>query len=557
MKKSFAFLLAAMVIVTLAGCTKSAETLTGKADGFGGVVTVTVTREGDKITDVKVDAPSETKEIATPAIEQLPAAIVAANSAEVDAVAGCTVTSNAIKYAVNNAINPTEFPYPVEKTEDAAPPAAVTAGSVFHGVGVVNNARLGPGADSTETAVYSFNDVVANVLFDADGKIVSVLVDVVEVATPNYDGAGMPHFAGFPGMGGYKADPNHDTNIVDPVEVTDDAFLADVSAWESKRDRGDTYKMGAGTWAQQMNAFEKSFVGKTVAEVEEWFTKYCSDVNGRPLVDGSTNEQDKAKYDALSDEEKAALAEVTAGATMSIKDAHGDILGAIKEAYDNRRAVELTEAKAIGIGVVNNGRVGPRQDADGVQQYSFNQVYANTVFDAEGKVVALYVDILEVATPNGDHEGSPAFRGFPGQKGYNNNIGGTLSVVEPTEDTFVADVENWLTKRERGDTYVMTGGTWEQQMDAFEKAFVGKTVDEIEEWYKKYCSDVNGRPLVAGSTNEQDKAKYDALTDEEKAALAEVTAGATMSVNDVHGDIIKAIRDSYDDKIAIDVTISK
>lgn len=59
MKRIVSALIVAALLTSLAGCSSS-ETLTGTAKGFGGTVTVTVTREGDKITDVKVDAPNET-----------------------------------------------------------------------------------------------------------------------------------------------------------------------------------------------------------------------------------------------------------------------------------------------------------------------------------------------------------------------------------------------------------------------------------------------------------------------------------------------------------------
>jgi hypothetical protein len=76
--------------------------------------------------------------------------------------------------------------------------------------------------------------------------------------------------------------------------------------------------------------------------VEAWFAKYASDVNGRPLKADSSNEQDVTKYNALSDEDKAYLADVTSSATMSLKDSHGDILAAIRKSFENKVPVELT-----------------------------------------------------------------------------------------------------------------------------------------------------------------------------------------------------------------------
>ena len=88
-----------------------------------------------------------------------------------------------------------------------------------------------------------------------------------------------------------------------------------------------------------------------------------------------------------------------------------------------------------------------------------------------------------------------------------------------------------------------------------QQLFVGKTVDEVEEWFAKYCSDANGRPLKESSSGEGDAEKYAALTDEEKAMLADVTSSATMSLNDSHGDILSAIRASFENMVNVDLTL--
>ncbi len=98
-------------------------------------------------------------------------------------------------------------------------------------------------------------------------------------------------------------------------------------------------------WDKQMNFYQEFFKGKTVAEIETWFAKSTSDVNGRPLKEKSKNEKDIEKFSKLSDSEKKELVDVVAGATMSIKDSHGDILGAIKNAYENRVEITLPSSK--------------------------------------------------------------------------------------------------------------------------------------------------------------------------------------------------------------------
>lgn len=76
----------------------------GTATGMGGDLSVKVKRDGDKIVSVEILCHSETAGISDRAIEELPGAIVAANSPDVDTVSGATITSNAIIAAVKKAI---------------------------------------------------------------------------------------------------------------------------------------------------------------------------------------------------------------------------------------------------------------------------------------------------------------------------------------------------------------------------------------------------------------------------------------------------------------------
>lgn len=565
MKKLLAVVLCVFMLLSIVACAKetqappaNAETLTGVGKGFGGDVKVTVTKEGDKIISVVAEGPHETNGVGTPALEQLPAKIVEANSTEVDVIAGATITSKAIIYAVNNALDPVKYPAPTDEAKEDKKPEAVVAAEVYQGFGFASEGRLGPGKDDTDTPVFSFNDVFAHTLFDQEGRILAMTVDVLEVATPNYDGDGMPHFSGFPGQGGYNNDANHDEKVDGKTEDTEDNFIAEIKGWLSKRDRGDAYKMGSGTWASEMDKFEETFVGMTIEEVEEWFSKYTSDLNGRPLKDGSDKPEDKAKYDALSDEEKAMLADVTSAATMSLKDPHGDIISAIKRSFENRVPLtDVEEVASMGTVVLPLHRIGPGKDDTETPVYSFNKVFANALFDGSGKIVALYIDQLEVATPNYDGDGMPHFTGFPGQS-YNNDenhdekVDGTLTA---TNDSFLEEVKGWKTKRDRGDSYRMGTGTWETQINKFQELFIGKTIDEVEEWFENYTSVLNGRPLKDGSDKPEDKDKYDALSADEKAMLADVTSTATMSLNDSHGNIVGAIKKAYENRIEIDLTV--
>ena len=71
-------------------------TYTETATGFGGEVSVTTTVSENKIEDVKITGDHETENIGTFAVQMLGERILAAQSPNVDALSGATVTSNAI-----------------------------------------------------------------------------------------------------------------------------------------------------------------------------------------------------------------------------------------------------------------------------------------------------------------------------------------------------------------------------------------------------------------------------------------------------------------------------
>jgi 2-hydroxy-3-keto-5-methylthiopentenyl-1-phosphate phosphatase len=153
----------------------------------------------------------------------------------------------------------------------------------------------------------------------------------------------MPHFSGWPGTPGYNV-TDHKTEEVSGVSNnTNETIAAEVNGWKTKRERGDAYGMNYNNdWHKQADFYQSFFKGKTIADIEAWFAKNTSDVNGRPLKADSTNDKDKEKYGKLTDQEKKDLADVTAKATMSLKDAHGDFISAIKKAFANKVEVVMT-----------------------------------------------------------------------------------------------------------------------------------------------------------------------------------------------------------------------
>lgn len=238
---------------------------------------------------------------------------------------------------------PTTPAVPATPATPATPVVNTGAGTikVYQGFGQTLAFRNGPGADSEGVPVYSFNIAMAQATFDASGKIISCYIDGYEIATPNYDGASMPHFSGWPDKAGYNI-TDHATAKVTGVSVnTKESAAAEVSSWKTKRQRGDSYDMNpANEWYKQMNFYQNFFVGKTVAELKVWYAKNTT-AAGRPIKAATVKQDEIDKLAKLTATEKAALADVVAGATMSVSDAHGDFLGALQNAYDNRLEVVI------------------------------------------------------------------------------------------------------------------------------------------------------------------------------------------------------------------------
>ena len=283
------FLSAALLLPLLSGCTARADQHTGEAEGYGGTLRVSVTMEGQDIISVQVTEHNETQGVGTRAIDVLPAAIAEADSVDVDGVSGATITSNAIKQAVSQAIGMTGviqqvIPMDGMNATQAAPLTALT------GTGMASTGRIGPGKDEEGGQVYSFNVVFAAGEFDEDGKIRRIQVDQLEVVTPNLGGGSA--FSGFPGSVGEE-----------------ESFLNEVAAWQTKGAMGDSYMLTSGSWRDQMDIWEQAMTGKTVEEVKRWY----------------------------EDADGTAAADVSSSATISLQGEYGDILLAIERAWEDAR----------------------------------------------------------------------------------------------------------------------------------------------------------------------------------------------------------------------------
>ncbi|MDD3410357.1 MAG: flavocytochrome c [Eubacteriales bacterium] len=119
MRRGLAILAAAMMLLLpvsvpaeSAGYTPGAYQAT--AQGFGGALEVSVEVDESAILSVAVTASSETEGVGSRAVEELPAAIVAAQSTEIDSVSGATISSNAILAAVDSTLQQARGVAPAE-----------------------------------------------------------------------------------------------------------------------------------------------------------------------------------------------------------------------------------------------------------------------------------------------------------------------------------------------------------------------------------------------------------------------------------------------------------
>ena len=99
-----AFLGLALSACLTLGCQAENTTVTGKAAGFSGDITVELTWDGEKIVDLTIDAPGETPAVGGEAVEPMKKAILEAGSLEVDGVSGATFTSKGILNACQMAL---------------------------------------------------------------------------------------------------------------------------------------------------------------------------------------------------------------------------------------------------------------------------------------------------------------------------------------------------------------------------------------------------------------------------------------------------------------------
>ena len=236
--------LSAVMVLSLAACGEKtqAETLTGTAKGYGGDVTVTLTREDGKITACSIEGKDETEAIGGAALETLAEQVKTATGYAIDGVSGATVTSKAVMKAVAAALGEEYQDEETQKPVESAGPAAIVPFEGGIQLGLAYGAAHGTKCFTEAYAVVK------------DDTIIAAYVDEFQFVD---SAAGL--------------------NVVPNSDVADGfaAGYAEGKALASKKVVNDYYsknmaEKGGATISLMDNfaAIETYVVGKTIAEVE-------------------------------------------------------------------------------------------------------------------------------------------------------------------------------------------------------------------------------------------------------------------------------------------------
>lgn len=264
---------------TTAAATEAAKqyvagTYSASEEGFAGKVTVTITTSESEITDVKVEGPNETPDKGGVAMEQLQGELLKAQSAEVDAVSGSTVTSDAVKKAMAAAIEKAKSGDTSTGSDEAL---AFTAGT-YTGTGV--------GYNGPTTVEVTFDDSKITDIKIVDTKETGHVGDTAfEVLIPQMieaNGTGVDAVSG--ATFSSKALKTAVNDAAEQAGVTNlDAFKAntlEVKAQDPIEDTWDVVVVGGGG-AGMAAAAQAAQNGESVLVIEK-----NVEVGGNTLVSG-------------------------------------------------------------------------------------------------------------------------------------------------------------------------------------------------------------------------------------------------------------------------------
>ena len=199
----------------------------GSADGYSGPISVEVTVEGGEITDVKVLSHSDSPGISDPAIEEVPAAMVAGNTTEVEVVSGATFTSTGIINAVNIALT--------GEAGEASEAPVVDEGEEDEDIEASDNVFF----DGTYTETVEGHNGPMTVEVVVEGNVIT---SVVVLEREETDGLADPALEDVPAA--IIARNGTDVDVVSSATVTSEAVIKAVEKALGPKVRAATYNDG-------------------------------------------------------------------------------------------------------------------------------------------------------------------------------------------------------------------------------------------------------------------------------------------------------------------------
>lgn len=334
----------------------------GSADGYSGPISVEVTVEGGEITDVKVLSHSDSPGISDPAIEEVPAAMVAGNTTEVEVVSGATFTSTGIINAVNIALT--------GEAGEASEAPVVDEGEEDEEVEVSDNVYV----DGTYTETVEGHNGPMTVEVVVEGNVITSVVVLEHEET---DGLADPALEDVPAA--IIARNGTDVDVVSSATVTSEAVIKAVEKALGPKVRAATYNDG--TYEATVDAAHGPLsVEVTVADgvISDVVVTEHSETEG--LTDPAVTDLPTEIVESNSTD-----VDVVSGATLTsnaVKSAVDEALFAAATSYQvtvQGHNGPMTVVAAVEDGTITNVEVTEHEETDGLADPALADVPAAIV----------------------------------------------------------------------------------------------------------------------------------------------------------------------------------
>ena len=334
----------------------------GSADGYSGPISVEVTVEGGEITDVKVLSHSDSPGISDPAIEEVPAAMVAGNTTEVEVVSGATFTSTGIINAVNIALT--------GEAGEASEAPVVDEGEEDEEVEVSDNVFV----DGTYTETVEGHNGPMTVEVVVEGNVITSVVVLEHEET---DGLADPALEDVPAA--IIARNGTDVDVVSSATVTSEAVIKAVEKALGPKVRAATYNDG--TYEATVDAAHGPLsVEVTVADgvISDVVVTEHSETEG--LTDPAVTDLPTEIVESNSTD-----VDVVSGATLTsnaVKSAVDEALFAAATSYQvtvQGHNGPMTVVAAVEDGTITNVEVTEHEETDGLADPALADVPAAIV----------------------------------------------------------------------------------------------------------------------------------------------------------------------------------